>query len=105
MANSTLGTSLDAAAATGAGDTVRGTAANHFTFQVETTGSPTTVVIGAEGSLDGTSWTELNEHTVSGTPDMFHIANKPLEYIRANLKTLTGGTSPTVTVKILVKDN
>jgi hypothetical protein len=30
---------------------------------------------------------------------MFHVVDKPVKYVRANLITLTGGTAPTVTVK------
>lgn len=109
--NKAVVTALNAATSTGAGNSVRvpprdrwqESSASEFTFQIVTTGSPTTVTIGAEGSLDDITWDELAEHTVSGATDMFHVVNRPVAFVRPNLKTLTGGTSPTVTIKVLYK--
>ena len=91
---------LDGADATGAGAAVIfRKVPSDFTLQVSTTGSPTSVVLDIEGSIDdGATWVQLAQHTVASNPDMFHISGKPVNRIRCNLTTLTGGTAPTVTV-------
>ena len=97
---------LNAATATGAGSEVGfGKSQEILTFQVDATGSPTAVVMDIEGSLDGTNFAQLAQHTFSADEiaaqlAIFHISGKPVEQIRANLTTLTGGTSPTVTVRM-----
>lgn len=98
---------LKAAAATGAGDSKKlvaryGESSTH-TVQIDITGAPTAVVVDFEGSLDEKSWFQLASHTMTAseltaTAAMFHVVDKPVEFIRSNLTTLTGGSSPTVSV-------
>jgi len=68
-----------------------------FTMQTVVTGAPTAVSVTLEGSLDGSNWTTIATST-STTGDQQYAVDKPQTYVRANLGTLTGGTSPVVTV-------
>jgi len=72
-------------------------------FQVVTTGSPTAVTIQILGTLDGSNYSELFEHTLTSTEiangiSMFHLIRKAVPKIKVNISTLTGGVSPTVSV-------
>lgn len=90
---------LDAVTITGAGNTVifRSIPVD-WTIQLQHTGAPTSVILDVEGSLNGSDWVQLAQHTATAADDMFHISGKGVRYIRGNLTTLSGGTSPTVTV-------
>jgi hypothetical protein len=99
-------TLLSAATATGEGSTQRLSQipASH-TVQVAMGGTvvATAVTVDLEGSLDDTTFFQLARHAFSGAEitaeaALFHVINKPVRYVRANLITLTGGTDPTVTV-------
>lgn len=71
------------------------------TLQVSTTGSPTSAIVAVEGSIDAVHWTELASHDwPSGGITEFDVNN--MLYIRANLKTLSGGSSPTVTAAVSI---
>lgn len=98
---------LIAATATGAGSShklvPRRAEVSTHTIQIDITGAPSAVVVDLEGSLDENSWFQLAQHTMTAgeltdTAAMFHVTNKPVEFVRANLTTLTAGTAPTVTV-------
>ena len=96
---------LDAATATGEGAAFEtGKPLSTHTVAVKTTGAPTAVVIDLEGSLDDITYHQLAQHTfiaaeITAEAAMFHVSNKPVNYVRANLITLTAGTAPTVTVE------
>lgn len=98
-------TLLSAVVATGAGSSYMcGSGIEAHTVQAAITGAPTAVTVDLEGSLDGTTWFQLDTHAFSAgeltaTGAMWHVVNKVIKYVRANLATLTAGTSPTVTVK------
>jgi|SRR3990167_1580622 len=101
----TRAASLSAAAGTGAGNEFGfspywlGVLPSVFSFDILITGSPATVTVLLEGSLDGTNWFTLA--TVSLTTDSLNfIVDKPVLYLRANLTALTGGSAPTVSVGI-----
>jgi len=71
--------------------------------QVVHTGSPSTVTLTLEGSLDGVNWFTLATWS-SGSLSSGAIvwaADKPVSQVRANLGTLSGGTSPTVTALLV----
>jgi len=94
---------LDGATATGASTShaVRMKPRNH-TIQTTITGAPTAVTIDLEGSLDGTTFVSLASYIftaddLTAAAAMFHVVDKPVRFVRLNLKTLTAGTSPTVT--------
>lgn len=67
-----------------------------FTLQTVVTGAPTGVSCVLEGSLDGVTPFVLATST-STTGDVQFAIDKPAQYVRVNLGTLTAGTAPTVT--------
>lgn len=93
----TLIRSLNAVTATGAGGeldlkVVRG----KFGLQVTHTGAPTACVVALQGTIDGTNWFTLGSWSTLTSGDIVFITDKPVLKVRANLTTLTGGASPTV---------
>lgn len=76
----------------------------NWVCQVNTTGSPSETVLTIEGNLTGSYYTTMGTWTLSTDAyyadgqSMFSIVNMPVKQIRANLTTVTGGASPTVTV-------
>ena len=100
------GTSLLAAAtSTGASPSIsHSTPVGSHVLQVTITGAPTAVSVALLGSLDNTTFVTISTHVLSAgeltaTKAMFFDVDKPLPYIKVDLTVLTGGTSPTVTVK------
>ena len=99
-------TLLNAATATGAGATQKTpTIPTHHTVAATMGGTvvATAVTVSLEGSLDDTTWFTLAEHVftaaeITAVSAMFHVADKPVKYVRANVITLTPGTDPTLTV-------
>ena len=78
---------------TGAAGTVYdlGFLASEHTWMVDFTGSPTSVLLILQGTVDGANWFNLREFT--GTADaMEHIVNRPIRKIRAYLTTLDAGS-------------
>ncbi len=71
-----------------------------MTFQVVTTGGPATCTLNVQGSLDNINWFDLSGNQTCTSSLMFHVVNKPVQYVRINLSALTGGTSPTVTTTV-----
>ena len=100
-------TLLSAATSTGAGSSQRvSMIPSQHTIQATMGGTlvATAVTVDLEGSLDDSTWFQLARHAfsageISAEAAMFHVNDKPVKYVRANLITLTGGTAPTVTVK------
>lgn len=78
------------------------------TVTVEVTGDPTGCQAQMEGSIDGSFWFVLgdtegpNDNEDCTTSKAFHWADKPVRWIRPNVTTLSGGTTPTVTIKVRV---
>ena len=72
-------------------------------FQVATNGSPTAVAVSILGTIDGSNFTCLLQHTFTaneiavGTA-LFHLINKPVPVIKVSIDTLEGGVSPQVSV-------
>lgn len=80
------------------------TGATRFGLQVETAGSPTTVGVFLDGSIDGVNWHPLIVATgVTGQLYGFGLAATApvVKYIKLRLDALTGGTSPTVTASVV----
>jgi hypothetical protein len=98
-------TLLGGARATGAGTPVALTTVyNTFTCQVNVSGSPTEVIVYLEGNITGSTYSKMASWTLSTDTDyangqgMFSVTNMPAGNIRGRLVTLTGGTSPKVTM-------
>jgi len=97
---------LDAAVATGAGvSRDLGEVADHHTLFVTATGSPSSWTVKLQGSHDDLTWVDL--HSASGstattavTAPQSDAPGHLVRYIRANLTSLVGGSSPTVTATI-----
>jgi len=69
------------------------------TWTVIWTGSPTSAQVDLQGSLDGTNWFTLDSSTTT-TSEMRHVVDKGVMYYRGNVVSVTGGTTPAVTVQI-----
>ena len=67
------------------------------------TGSPTTCTLKLEGSLDNTTWFDLSGSQSCTANFMFHVVDRHVDSVRVNLTALSGGTSPTVTLKYMGK--
>ncbi len=100
-------TSLNAATAVGAGDVaaIGGPAAlggvpRKIAWEKRVTGGPAAVQVDIEGSLDNSNWYQLDTENTTGNT-FREITQRGAKFIRARLVTLTGGTSPTVTARIL----
>jgi hypothetical protein len=72
----------------------------HHTMIVASTGSPSRTVVSLEGSHDGSTWTQIAAVDFAGAGPAIATATDVVRHVRANLSTLTGGTSPTVTATI-----
>lgn len=72
----------------------------HHTAELIVTGAPTGCTYRLQGSRDGTTFFNISASDVTCTSTTVAFeANKPTVHIRGNLLTLTGGTSPSVTLK------
>jgi len=84
---------------TGAGSTF--TFNNGYTshsWQVESDASSTAFTVKLQGSIDGSTWFDLDEYT--GTNNTLrHVVNKPAKYIRAYVVDM--GDASSITVKYL----
>lgn len=100
---------LSAAAATGNGTAVDIGFRYVNAIQVVITGAPSAVALTIRGSLDdGTTFDTIaafNTATGLVSGDIIIPTQVPLQWVIANLGTLTGGTAPTVTVYALCGDD
>ncbi|MBV6342027.1 hypothetical protein [Candidatus Magnetobacterium casense] len=108
IANAELYMLLDSKTTTGAGTAHRTNDEQNWTCDVALSDNTTTAVtVHIEGSLgDRFSPTGMAEYTLTAAEiaaykASFTIVNTPVRKIRANLVTLTGGSSPAVTVNCL----
>jgi hypothetical protein len=89
------GTLLNAAIATGVGNTiVFDEPKTTFGVQVMTTGSPASFSARLEGSIDGINFEWIGTNFTSAGIQAAASSAIPLIAIRANLTALSGGTSP-----------
>ena len=77
---------------------LKGTPIQH-TIHLVVTGTPAACTYRLQGSANGSVWFNISaaDITCTTTATAFE-ANKPTRYIRGNLLTLSGGSSPTVTL-------
>jgi hypothetical protein len=73
------------------------------TLQVVVTGAPATAQIQLEGTLDDVNgsptWFNLSGSLLCTSNTIFHVVDRPVSGVRANLTALTGGTAPAVNCK------
>lgn len=68
------------------------------TVQSSATGSPTSYVVNLQGSLDGVTYFAISDNiTVTGSNGLFHVVTRAVRFIKANVVSVSGGTSPLVT--------
>ncbi|KJR41893.1 secreted protein [Candidatus Magnetoovum chiemensis] len=93
LASADTFTLLSAKSAEGAGAAVKlAKPLSSWTCSVSYTGAePTAVVVALSGSVNGSAYGDLYEHTVTdwATGAFFSVWGKPVNYVRGNLKTLT----------------
>lgn len=70
-----------------------------FGIQTVVTGAPTAISATLQGSLDGVNFYVLATST-STTGDYQTAVDKPTRWLKVNLGTLTGGTTPKITAFI-----
>lgn len=77
---------------------------NTWTCQVNISGSPSEVVVYLEGNVTGivfnkmASWTLTEDTNYASGQGIFSVTNMPAGNVRGRLVTLTGGSSPSVTM-------
>lgn len=81
--------------------------ANHsYTFTVVPSGTVSSCTVNLEGSLDNVHWFALGiiDATDAGwsstAGEMVHVANKPVNYLRANVTAISGGGTVTAAVAL-----
>ena len=92
---------LSAVTGTGAGKLFAVDGSNIHTVQVVFTGAISSLSVAIEGSIDGTNIVALATHEftseeIAAKKSMFHVVNKLVEYVRANITVLTGSGAVTV---------
>jgi len=70
-----------------------------FSMQVEVTGSPTSISLELDGTIDGVNFFFMGQWS-PGQAFLAVINACVVKGVRANLTSLSGGTSPTVTATI-----
>lgn len=69
------------------------------TLAVVVTGSPSGCQVNLDGSLDSSFWFDISGAQTCTSSTAFHVVNRAVMFVRANLTTLSGGTAPTVSPK------
>ena len=96
-------TAQTAVGATASSGLMRGVPVAH-TAELIVTGTPTTCTYRLQGSRDGVTWFNISAADITCTATTVAFENgKPAVTVRGNLLTLTGGTSPTITLKYIGK--
>jgi len=94
-------TSLNAATSTGAGTSKDlESVASTYGVIVTATGGPSTVTCSLEGSHDNVNWYTVPSPTITAAGTFTLFQNLLFRYVRVNLVTLSGGSSPTVTATV-----
>jgi len=82
-----------------------GLVAHKHTLQVTVAGSPSTCTVELDGTLDDVvltaspNWQNLSGSQTCTSSTAFSVVDRPVTGIRGNLTALSGGSSPTVTLK------
>lgn len=110
---------LNATSSTGPTDAEQVQGAKRYGILFVATGSPSSVNLILQGSLNGSDWFSVysvnesrtglltwNDTSTStvGEPLPDARTEGPVTYLRLNLVTLSGGTSPTVTASVIATD-
>lgn len=55
-----------------------------YAWQVVFTGTPTSITVNLEGSIDGTNWFTIDTSSAT-TSGLKFVVDKPVEYLRCNI--------------------
>ena len=69
-------------------------------LQTVVTGSPSTVAVDVEVSLDGVHWAPSSLTSSSTTGDYHAVTTGPIRWVLVALTAMTGGTAPTLTALV-----
>lgn len=69
----------------------------------ENGGTATSWTVTLQGSLDGTTWTDLTTHqrAVEGNGKIKHVVDKPCSFMRVYVTALTLNTATSINIKLL----
>lgn len=90
---------LDAVTSTSVSDVEDVTGCLHFMTSSTSTGGPTYHYY-LEGSVDLVNWDPIIAGNADGVSYQNPNEAKPFKYVRVNLYSMTGGSSPTVSVSV-----
>lgn len=77
----------------------KATAANHTAVWV-VTGGPAACTARLQGSIDAVNWFDIDGSDTTCTSTIStSVASKPFLWVRGNIKTFSGGSSPTITLQ------
>lgn len=97
---------LAGTATAGAGNSIKVAGAQYHTVQITTgtgaSGVLSNVIINLQGSLDNTTFFDIGSHTFTAAERaasgvMWHTTDKPINYVRLNVATLSGAVLSHVT--------
>ena len=101
---------LNGVEATGAGGAVKVSGSKHTvsTWFTNSGGGVTVLVVGLEGSVDNSKWYTLYSYTFDAADLVakqaaFCVVNKPVEFVRVNLTTLTETGTTAVYSEVLTE--
>ena len=72
-------------------------------FHAVVAGGPATCTLNIFGSVDGVNFIDISGNKTCTSGVVFGLVNTPVTHIQARLTALSGGTTPTVNVKGLIK--
>ncbi len=95
---------LNGATTTGTGDVLTFVTPSQcqISLQVVYTGAPSVVHVHLEGTINGVDWDNVLDAQPGASGAIVAAVINPVTALRANLITLTGGTSPAVSVYAIV---
>lgn len=81
---------------------VRQLSPSQHSMQAIETGGPSGCSVQLEGSLDNVNWFNLSgAQSCTAASIFFSVVQRPADFVRGNVTTLSGGTSPTITLSYL----
>ncbi len=92
---------LDAVGTNQTTDPEEVTGTSRYGLQASVTGGPSSLGIALQGSINGTNWITLATLSAAGTTWSNPESAGPVRYIRLDLYSLSGGSSPTVTASVI----
>ncbi len=73
----------------------------YYGLEVNTTGNPSSALVILEGSIEGTNWVSIVAISGAGITYQNPVEPRPVKYLRVQLVSLSGGTSPSVSASVV----